>query len=723
LLSNLSAGLVAGVNGITTELSLAALIFSGPLAASLSTGIGLMLVGGIVFLLVMGFTSSLRGLIAGPQDSPAAILALMAAAIVRGMPASASAESVVATVAAAIALASLLTGLFLLLLGQLRSGNLARFIPYPVVGGFLAGTGWLLTIGAFDVMTGLPFTLAALPRFFQVQYLGLWLPGLVLGAGLVWATRRFTSPLIIPAALLGSVGLFYVWLAVTRGSVADPAVRELLLQPLPSGVLWKPLTPASLAQVDWRLVLGQGSQIGMILIMSVLSLLLNAGAIELALCRDMDLNRELRSAGMANLVAGVLGGPAGFHYSGDTALVDKMGGRSRLAVVVASLMCAAMLVYGASVLSYLPKLLLGGVLLFSGLSFLAEWVYDAWFKLPHTDYFLVLLILGVVGAVGFLQGVALGIGIALLLFVLKYSRVNVVKNTLTGAGYHSTVDRPLAQRQLLRDNGHKLYVLQLQGFIFFGTAQAMLDRIRERLAGDSQSRPSYLVLDFRRVSGFDSSAVSTFLRLRQLCADSGVQLLFTQLSADMMRQIEQGGLSKPGDQTFRTFTSLDHGVEWCEEQILAAKEVSCKEGGGLEEQVGAAFASPGQGERFVSYLERMDLPSGHTLFRQGDPSDAMYFIDVGSAIAELELSDGRTLRLRSMLCGTVVGEVSVFLGDARTATVVTAQPSTLYRLSLAAMGRMEAEDPEIAAALNRWMACLMADRLAENNTTLVAVLD
>jgi len=523
--------------------------------------------------------------------------------------------------------------------------------------------------------------------------------------------------------MLAAVVLFYAWLAIMGRPVTDGGVRELLSGPFPQGALWKPLTLAMLGQVNWHLVLGQASQVGMILIISVISLLLNAGGIELATRQDMDLNQELRAAGLANLAAGLLGGPAGYHYLGDSVLAHKMGAQSRATVVIASLMCALVLFLGASILSFIPKLLVGGLLLFLGLSFLVEWVYDAWFKLPHIDYSLVLVILGVVGAFGFLQGVGVGMGIALLLFVVKYSRVNVRKHVLTGANYHSTVDRPLAHRQLLREKGERLYILQLQGFIFFGTAQALLDSIRDRLAEGSLPRPDYLILDFRRVTGFDSSAVSIFLRIKQLSEAASILLIFTQLSAEMQRHLDQGGMSNPAGDVFCTFPNLDYGVEWCEDRILADEKLTCADRGSLHDQLANAFSGHGQAERFMSYLERMDLPAGYQLIQQGEPSDSLYFIDSGSATAQLELGDGRSIRLRTMLCGTVVGEVGVYLGHMRTASVVTAEPSTLYCLSTSAIGRMEVEEPEVASALHRWIARLMADRLSENNTTLVAVLD
>ncbi len=500
-------------------------------------------------------------------------------------------------------------------------------------------------------------------------------------------------------------------------------MRALLLGPFPQGALWRPLSPALLAQVDWPVILGQAGQVGTVVIVSALSMLLNAGGIELAVRQDLDMNHELRAAGAANLVAGLLGGSTGYHYLGDSVLVQRMGGRSRLAPVVAALSCLLALYLGAYILPYIPRLLVGGLLVFLGLGFLAEWVYDARLRLSREDYVLVLVILGVIGVAGFLQGVAVGIAIALFMFALTYSRVDVVKHVLTGTTYHSTVDRSWAQRRLLRDQGERMHILQLQGFIFFGTAQALLECIRSRLASASLPRPDYLILDFGRVTGFDASTVSVFQRIQQLCEAGPIQLAFTGLSAEMARWVRRGGLREQTGSIFHTFADLDHGVEWCEEQTLAAGRMSRAGQAGFLEQVRQAFPGPGQAERFMAYLEKMEVPAGFRLYQQCDPADAMYFVASGSVTAQLELDAGRTARLRTILSGTVVGEVGMCLRGQRSGTVVAAEPSTLYRLAISAVDRMLAQEPDLAAALYRWIAQMMADRLSENNTMLVALLD
>jgi len=156
--------------------SFAALIFTGPLSQYIPQGIWIGLFTAVVVGAIVSLTSSYPGVIAIPQDRVAPILALMAASITTRME-SASPQEKCLGVMAAIAVVSLVTGLFLFLLGRLRLGNMIRYIPYPVIGGFLAGSGWLLVPGAWRVMTGRALTLEALPLLFRSDVLAQWLPG------------------------------------------------------------------------------------------------------------------------------------------------------------------------------------------------------------------------------------------------------------------------------------------------------------------------------------------------------------------------------------------------------------------------------------------------------------------------------------------------------------------------------------------------------------------
>ena len=116
-------------------------------------------------------------------------------------------------------------------------------------------------------------------------------------------------------------------------------------------------------------------------------------------------------------------------------------------------------------------------------------------------------------------------------------------------------------------------------------------------------------------------------------------------------------------------------------------------------------------------------PSATHLIRQSEQSESLYFIESGRVTARLELDDGRTLRLRTMGPGTVVGEVGLFLRGSRAASVVTEEPCTVYRLSVAELERMNRENPNLALAFHRYLICLLGERLTSSTALLRGIIE
>jgi sulfate permease, SulP family len=531
-----------------------------------------------------------------------------------------------------------------------------------------------------------------------------------------------------------------------------------------------------LQQVHWPSVLAQAGAMGTILVVGVISVLLNASGLELLARRDVDLNRELTAAGVANLLAGLGGGgPVGYQTLSISSLGYRMGAPSRLVSLITAALCGLMILLGPKLLTYVPRVVPGGLILFLGLAFLVEWLYDAWPRLSRVDYGIVVLILLVTMTLGILEGVALGLAVAVFLFVLEYSRVGAVRRTLSARALRSNVDRPPAHERLLREDGDWLMVLELGGYLFFGTAHDLLQRVRDRLppmapaelGGRGQTHPDrpalrYVVLDFRRVSGMDVSAVHSFARMAQLAQSSlghgppeeprAFTLVLTHLSPTLQLRLERE--LPPGEDAapWHVFPDLDHGLEWCEDQILAA--LSTKAGlpsvlpsgtgaGTLRESkplaplaatappedLAAWFDAsrssgpqPGIMRRAMAYMERLVLDPGQVLIRQGEPTRGLYFIEEGRVTIRLEGKEGESLRLRRRGPGSVVGEVGLYLGTPATASVVVDGTCTAYRLSAEALARMEAKDPELASAFHRAMASHLSDRLASTTEIVQALM-
>ncbi len=708
LLSGLFAGAMSGTLVATFSITLAALIFSGNLTRYLPAGIGMALAGSAVIGAIVALGSSYRAVIAAPQENTAVVLALVASSI--GSHITAKGGDPFPTIVAVISLSALVTGGLFLLLGVLRLGTLVRFIPYPVVGGFLAGTGWLLFTGSISVMAGTEFSFASLPLLLGPDAVVNWLPGLTLGIFLTILLRRYHHFLLLPGLLVFAVALFYGVVYAAGGSVAEASARGMLLGPFPSGALWPPMPPSDALRIDWGEVLANAGNLLAVTMLATISILLNASGLEIATEREIDLDRELRATGIANLAGGLGFGMVGYLSLSESTLNHKAGAESRVAGVVSAAICGAALFFGASVFSYFPKPVLGGLLVFLGAGFLLETLYDSWFRLPRVEYGLVVIILVVIAWVGFLPGIGVGIVVSSVLFAVNYSRIDVIKRAAVGSDVRSNVERSAGDELTLEDRGKELYILQLQGYIFFGTSYTLLKRVHQRMLSDDPGPTRYVLLDFRHVDGIDSSAVLSFVRLRKLAESNSVTLVLTDLPNAVKKQLERGGFAD-GSKRVRFFLDLDHGLEFCENEMLRAAPPSMLPPTKLVDQLENVFRTREFVSHFLEYLERVEAPAGYQIYRQGDVSKDLYLIESGELTAWLELGGDKTKRLRTMGPGTVVGESGLYLGARRSATVVTLCPTILYRLSHDSLERMTREAPQLAAAFHQFVVCLLAERM------------
>jgi SulP family sulfate permease len=709
-----------GIKEIIFALSVGSLIFSGELAPYLPYGIGIALVTQAIVLIGISLSSSVPGVVGGLQDSPSVIMAVIVAVLVSTLSA-AGVGDVLTTVLVTIAATTVLTGVFFLMLSFFRLGGLARFIPYPVAGGFVAGTGWLLVQGSFAVMADYPLTLLNISALLQLDQLVLWVPGALFALCLFFGLRRTHHFLAMPSILIGAIALFFLVLPVMGMSIDEAVNRGLLLGGVSGTATWQPLALDNLLAANWVAILGQSGNIAIILLLSVLSLLLNASGIELAIRQDVDLYRELRVAGFTNILSGLGGGLVGFHALDLSTLCNRIGVRSRLPGLVAGVVCAVMLFVGSPLLAFFPQPILGGLLLFLGLDFLVEWVIDGWFKLSRTDYAVVLLILVVIGATDFLIGVGVGLVTMIVLFVLNYSRINAVHHALSGAEITSNVRRRAYHQRQLTELGQHICILELQGFIFFGTANALLEQIRARVTDTEQPEVHFIVLDFRRVTGLDSSAVLSFVKVKQLAETHDITLVLTHISEKKQRQFVLGGLSE--NEKVRIFPDLDHGLEWCEDQLLEIWLITEKH---LPVTLPAQLAESGFEEantaRLMEFLEKVQVEEDEYLIRQGDKADTLYFIELGEVSVYLELEEGKLVRLHTLGLGTSVGELGLYLDTTRTASVIADSPTIAYRLTRAALSEMNEKEPELAAAFHEFVVRLLSARLAATTRSLEAML-
>jgi SulP family sulfate permease len=709
VLASVAAGVAIGALEVVLAVSFAALVFGGLLEGHLADGIGLYLGAATITLAILALRAGRRGVVGSVQDATVAVLAVVAATTALG--AFGGPERAFLTVVAATLVVTILTSVAFLALGTFRLGNLVRFVPYPVVGGFLAGTGWLLIKGGIGVALSVQPFMSTIDDLLGGSALVRWVPAFGFGLLLLAGVRVVKRPLVLLVLLAIGLGLFAIGMLVTGSSIEQARDGGWLLGPFESARLWQPWTLRALSGADWSAVLGQWAGIATAVLVAAIAILFNVSGTEVVLHRDLDTNRELRDAGVLNVVSGALGGIPGYHALSLTALSERMSASARTAGLVASAVPAAAVVFGASFVELIPRMIVGGVLVFLGLAFIVEWVWDKRRSLPTVEYVVVLVILAGIIARGFLPGVVIGLVMAVVLFAVSYGRIELVREVSFGDTYRSNVDRPPHERAALRQAGEAVQVLRVHGFVFFGSASGLLERIRKRV----EAAPlRYLLFDLRRVSGVDASAVVSLVKVVHLAESGGFELVLAGASDPVRGQLARGGVVEQRG-VVRFEPDLDRGLQACEEALLA--EV------GAVTSDGAAGALAGMPPRLRTYLERVPLAEGTVLIRQDEPPEDVYVLESGRLRVELSTPEGRRMRLRTVRPGVVVGEIAMYTGVPRTADVVAEAPSVVLRLRRDSIERMEATEPELASALHRWLAGTLAERLTDTMRTFDALLD
>ena len=170
----LSAGFTSGLALLVAQIAFGSFIFSGELAPYSSQGIGMILFGNFVGCLVVALTGGYRGAVAGLTPALVIIMALIADTT------DGQGKPLFVTVACALMIGSLATGICCLMIGRFRLTNLVRFVPYPVAAGFVSGIGGTVCLAAVSLMGATPGWQTA-SALMEPAVLWIWLPGTAYG--------------------------------------------------------------------------------------------------------------------------------------------------------------------------------------------------------------------------------------------------------------------------------------------------------------------------------------------------------------------------------------------------------------------------------------------------------------------------------------------------------------------------------------------------------------
>ena len=239
-LNDVLGGGAASVLTVTFGLSYSLLIFAGPLAPYLSYGVAVTFISSAVLATVIALGSSLPFAIAGPESSTAAVTAILASSLVERMAVSDTTAPQLAPVLITLGLSTIVTGIVLCGFGVTRMGRAIRYVPYPVVGGFLGAIGCLLLLGAIRVITGERLQLATLDRFAKMVTLSELAAACAMALVLYLTWHRSRSTFGLPVILIGGIVFAHVAFWFAGISLAEAQAAGWTFEPPPHVSLMLP---------------------------------------------------------------------------------------------------------------------------------------------------------------------------------------------------------------------------------------------------------------------------------------------------------------------------------------------------------------------------------------------------------------------------------------------------------------------------------------------------
>jgi SulP family sulfate permease len=403
------------------------------------------------------------------------------------------------TVLLSMSIAAAVCGIFQILFGILKIGKYIRYIPYPVLSGFMSGIGIIIIVQQIYPLIGLksPVLIIDMLLQFPEQISNFYPISLCMGVGTVIIIYLF--PLItkkIPATLVALI-------IMTLIAAITDYPKEFTIGDIPSGLPLPLFSKVNLTDIDWVSILKMAIIPGLTLagLGSIDTLLTSVVADNITKTKHNS-NKELVGQGIGNMLTGIFAGLPGAGATMRTVVNVKSGGSSCLSGIIHGLFLLAVLLGLGALVSYVPLAVLAGILLTVGIGIIDFRGFKDLLKIPRADATVLITVVILTVFVDLLIAVGIGMIIACVLFMKR-------AGDLVESGYHGgTVTQfdkelPWNDEDILSDKiRNHIYIQRLNGPIFFGSITRFQEVMR-----DVPANVRIVIIRMRLVSFMDQSGL------------------------------------------------------------------------------------------------------------------------------------------------------------------------------------------------------------------------
>ena len=723
---DLSGGIAAALVALPQALGKGALVFLPLGLEHVHVGI----VAGLTAAIAGGLVAALIGRpqyqISGPITSAAVISASLVATLAANPLFSSPAGLKVGTIATLVFLAVLLGGVLQVLFAALKLGRALKFIPQPVLAGFMCGVALQIVVQQVKPLLGLPADSSLSDLFNHADKIHPW--AVIVGATTVIAallSRRLSDRAPAPMVGLAAGAATYVFL---RDYAGVGGMGEVL-RALPENALVHSPLPAML-QLDWSsLWFGVAADVAvtalLLAIIGSVMTLLSAAMVDATTGSNQDGDRALLTQGISNICSAAMGG----LFTGGTTMAVlanyQAGGRTALSGATLAAIFLGLLFAGGTLLVFVPMAVLAGIMIGIAICVVDNLARDIFPRkqvrrsidgLRAANLGIVILVGATTAFVNILAAVVIGVLAATILLVVRMS-TSIVYRLSNGVSRSSLKARDVQQAACLRENGGKIGIVELGGYVFFGT----VDRMRTEIEAFARGR-TIVILDFRRVYEVEASGARVLQVLGKILKEQGVGVALSHVNLDepLGLYLRESGAER-SIAVERWFADLDQALEWAEDMLLEScgKPVKPTDEISLGNAELFADLDACQLETLRGLLQREVLKSGDLVFKEGDAGDKLFVITKGEVSIKLKLpGTTRLQRLATFGPGMVFGEMALIEGKPRSAEAHVMQGAIVYSLSAANFEMLRKQHPSVAFAIIGSLTRQLAARLRTTSEQL-----
>ncbi len=654
--------------------------------------------------------------------APKAPLTLLLASFVAPLASSLSIPDAVSRQVIIVGLAStcvLVGGILQFCFGALRLGNLIKYVPYPVVSGFMNGIAFILIFEQIAPMIGADSHISIIevfsnPSVIQPFTLSVGLTTIIA----VFLSKRFLKAM--PASLAGlliGTGVFYALKTMGGVSTMGPVIGNFNFQ-WPKPDIFLNLS-GLIANIDIVDLLPRILTAGLVLgsIGSLESLLSSVAADNFTGTRHQS-NQELLGQGIGNIMNSIFSALPSAGSELHNMANYRAGGRTRLSSLVCGFLILLIVMTLGSLIGKIPLAVIAGIIVSVGFGLFDKWTLDLFRNLLQTreqkkriiaNLAVTMVVAVITVCVNLIVAVLIGIAIASGLFVVRMGR-SIVKRKYFGDQIHSKKVRTIKNNILLKERGKGIIVYELRGPLFFGSADNLAMEIESAI-----NNYTYCILDMKRVNEIDSTGAKILGQISKKVHESGKYLLISHLAdhpslADFLKAM--GVYTLLAENCF--FPDTDAALEWAEDNVLTQSIELAGTLGGIQLEQMDIFKdfAPEEIHALKQKLTFKAFKKGDILFREGDEDRNLFFLTKGCVSVRIHLPEsGRYKRLITYSPGVTFGEMAFLDGRPRSADVWSDEDSETYLLSPDKYAGLQKETPEIAVKLVRNIALDMSERL------------